>query len=89
MTGQTRFTMLAATLLLGASWLTSCAVTTPQPLPATAPGSLSDRTVDREPIEEIIVSSIYLEPQIRVVDCPGKRPDATATDCGSSRRHRD
>lgn len=87
MTGQTRFPPARRDAAPGASWLTSCAVTTPQP--ASAPGSLSDRAVDREPIEEIPMTFGYREPQIRVVDCPGKRPHAAATDCGSSRRHRD
>ena len=61
MTGQTRPTALAATLLLGVAWLTSCAVdSTAPPSPAPPPESLPAPAVGPDPIEEIMVSERFL-----------------------------
>ncbi len=62
MTEQTRFALLAATLLLGVAWLTSCALDPappplPPPEPAPEPAQLPAPAPPAESFEEIIVTA--------------------------------
>ena len=62
MTEQTRFALLAATLLLGVAWLTSCALDPappplPSPEPAPEPAQLPAPAPPAESFEEIIVTA--------------------------------
>ena len=62
MTEQTRFALLAATLLLGVAWLTSCALDPappplPPPEPAPEPAQLPAPAPRAESFEEIVVTA--------------------------------